>query len=73
VGSGPGLATFDVSLLKDFRLTERRLLQLRGEFFNIFNRPNFELPNGSRGHAAFGTISDSKDGRMIQIGLRIIY
>lgn len=74
VGSGPGLVNCDFSLLKDFRFREGRYLQLRGEFFNAFNRANFGLPNGSRGAAAFGRISGTvTEGRVIQIGLRLVY
>jgi hypothetical protein len=34
----------DFSITKNTRLTERLNLQLRAEFFNIFNHPNFALP-----------------------------
>ena len=41
---GPGLTNVDFSITKNTRLTERLNLQLRAEFFNIFNHPNFALP-----------------------------
>jgi hypothetical protein len=42
---GPGLANVDLSLVKDTALGgERRSLQFRAEFFNVFNHPNFGLP-----------------------------
>jgi hypothetical protein len=57
---GPGYANVDFSITKNTRLTERLNLQLRVEFFNIFNHPNFALPantiipgyidNGTPGH-----------------------
>jgi len=43
--TGPGLATWDVSFLKDTRLRERLNLQLRAELFNILNHANFNSPN----------------------------
>ncbi len=43
--TGPGLATWDFSMLKDTTLHERLSLQLRGELFNILNRANFNTPN----------------------------
>jgi hypothetical protein len=43
---GPGFWNIDFSLTKDTRLTERLNLQLRAEFFNIFNHPQFALPGG---------------------------
>jgi hypothetical protein len=73
VGFGPGANTTNLSLLKNFRIREKSYAQFRGEFFNLFNRPNFGLPNPSRGSAAFGTISGAAAGRFLQVGLRIVY
>ncbi len=45
---GPSFKEFNFSLFKDTQLTEHVNLQLRAEFFNLFNHPNFanpELPN----------------------------
>lgn len=39
---GPGFTNWDFSVSKSWRLTERMHLQLRGEFFNILNHPNFD-------------------------------
>lgn len=69
---GPGLATVDVSLLKDTRITERVGLEIRGEFFNAFNHPNFGNPNGTLGSATFGRVtSTTTDPRRIQLGARL--
>ena len=42
---GPGYANLDFSISKNTQITERLGLQLRAEFFNLFNHPNFALPN----------------------------
>ncbi len=42
---GPGLATWDFSVLKDLPLKERAHVQFRAEFFNLLNRANFNTPN----------------------------
>ncbi len=42
---GPVFWNLDFALTKDTRITERLSLQLRAEFFNIFNHPNFALPD----------------------------
>src|SRR6185437_10043939 len=42
---GPGLATWDASLLKDTRIRERATLQFRAEIFNLLNRANFNTPS----------------------------
>jgi hypothetical protein len=42
---GPGFWNIDFSLAKNTKLYENLNLQLRFEFFNIFNHPNFALPS----------------------------
>ena len=42
---GPHFWNLDFAVNKTTALTERVNLQLRAEFFNIFNHPNFALPN----------------------------
>ncbi len=42
---GPGLATFDFSLIKKVSFGENLNLEFRSEFFNLFNRPNFGVPD----------------------------
>jgi hypothetical protein len=42
---GPGYSNFDFSLTKNTQVTDRLGVQFRAEFFNIFNHPNFALPN----------------------------
>jgi len=47
-----GFRNFDFSLGKNFHFGEAMRLQLRAEFFNIFNHPNFANPYG--GQNGFG-------------------
>ncbi|MGA8312496.1 MAG: TonB-dependent receptor, partial [Terriglobales bacterium] len=42
---GPHFWNVDFAVSKNTQLFERANLQLRAEFFNIFNHPNFALPN----------------------------
>ena len=42
---GPGLATINFGLMKNFRFKESRRFQLRWELFNAFNRVNLRRPN----------------------------
>ncbi len=42
---GPGFKNVDFSAFKNFGLTERAKIQFRAEFFNLFNTPQFNLPN----------------------------
>jgi hypothetical protein len=60
---GPNYWNADFSVSKSTPLFEGLNLQLRAEFFNIFNHPNFALPNGSitPGVGPIGTISQTPD------------
>jgi len=42
---GPHFWNLDFAVSKETRLSERLTLQLRAELFNIFNHPNFALPD----------------------------
>ncbi len=51
---GPDMVNFDFSAYKTFRLGERFGLEFRAELFNIFNHPNFNLPNVGSGGGSSG-------------------
>jgi hypothetical protein len=56
---GPGTKNVDFSVFKNIKLTEgKSTLQLRSEFFNIFNTPQFNNPNATVG-GGFGTITSA--------------
>ncbi len=70
----PGRTNVDFSVFKEFPVTERIRLQFRSEFFNIFNHPQFDLPNTNIGTDVAGTISGTVGTpRDIQFGLRIVF
>jgi hypothetical protein len=46
--TGPGIAQLDLTLSKRFRITESANMELRSEFYNIFNRANFANPSNVR-------------------------
>ena len=70
---GPGLMNFDLSLLREFRFTERARMELRGEFFNALNHTNFNLPGRVFGGAGFGVISGAGPARQVQVGARMTF
>lgn len=70
---GPGFQNVNMSLLKNTRLTERFNLQFRAEAFNLFNHPNFNLPDNFLGSPTFGRISSARDPRHIQFGLKLLF
>jgi Carboxypeptidase regulatory-like domain len=76
---GPGLATWDFSVIKDTPIHERLNLQFRAEIFNLLNRANFNTPNlivftptGVSGTAGAIT-STSTTSRQVQFGLKLIW
>jgi hypothetical protein len=44
---GPGLANLDLGIFRAFRLSERFVLQFRGEAFNATNTPHFNNPGAN--------------------------
>jgi hypothetical protein len=49
----------DFAVQRQFRLNERMSLRFRGEFFNIFNHPNFGPPNNQLTSSLFGYATQS--------------
>jgi hypothetical protein len=43
----PFQTRFDVSLFKNFKITERVALKFQADAFNTFNHPSFDAPNGN--------------------------
>jgi hypothetical protein len=70
---GPGYKSVDFSIFKNFQVTEGLRIQFRTEFFNAFNFSNYNGPNGTVTSGTFGVITDEKDAREIQFGLRITF
>jgi hypothetical protein len=76
---GPGLNNLDFSLLKNVPFHhEGRRLEIRFEFFNVFNIPHFDLPGRTFDTSALGVVQSaneygSKPPRQIQLGLKYIF
>jgi hypothetical protein len=71
---GPGRTNLDASLFKNFRVRERFDVQFRGESFNVFNHPQFALPNATIGSGSVGTITSIVGNpRQMQVALRLVF
>jgi len=70
---GPGLATVNLSIVKNTRFTERLNVQFRAEFFNIGNRTNFNLPDNFVGSPTFGQVTSAQDPRRTQLALKFLF
>jgi hypothetical protein len=70
---GPGYQNVNASLVKNTSLTERVNLQIRAEFFNLFNHVNFNLPDNFFGSPTFGRILSAQSPRHIQFGVKLLF
>jgi Carboxypeptidase regulatory-like domain len=70
---GPGINNFDLSLLKDTRISERISAQFRAEFFNVFNHAQFMNPSGNFSSSAFGMVLSARDPRIGQVAMKILF
>lgn len=81
--TGPGLADFDLSLFKNTAVTEGKSLQLRAEFFNLFNRSNYGPPNTAVYSLSTTAVAPNPSAglitttatfpRQIQLGLKFLF
>jgi len=70
---GAPLVTTDATLEKTLKITERWKFDLRGEFYNLLNHANFNIPGFTFGAADFGVVSSARPGRTVQIALRLSF
>jgi outer membrane receptor protein involved in Fe transport len=66
---GPGAENVDLSLFKSFAIGGDRRIELRGEFFNAFNHPNFANPAADYSNPlGFGKVTSTVGNpRQIQV------
>jgi Carboxypeptidase regulatory-like domain/TonB-dependent Receptor Plug Domain len=76
----PGLDLWDLSAIKNLKLSERFAVQLRGEFFNAFNHTNFGAPSLNGGgigtntdFSNYGQVVAAHDPREIQLGGKLTF
>jgi len=69
----PNFAETDVALYKDNRIRENVNLQLRFEFYNIFNRPNLTNVDANPVDATFGKALSQQLPRWMQIGAKVTF
>jgi hypothetical protein len=72
--TGPGEFLSDMSIFKNFQITERVKAQFQAEFFNVFNHPVLNKPNNCidcSGGGIINTLEPDTLMRQFQIGLRV--
>jgi hypothetical protein len=73
---GPGMANFDMALLKNLRITESKSLQFRLEAFNVFNHAQFFGPqsvDGNISSGTFGQVVSAAAPRLVQAGAKFTF
>ncbi len=75
---GPGTKAFSLSVYRSFKYKERLSLRLGASAANLFNHPNYGLPDLGLGDGGYGTITrlqtaEGSGPRAIQLGGRITF
>ncbi len=72
---GDGIDSLDLSIAKITPITEKLHMQLRGDFFNFLNRPQFAAPaTSSATSSGFGKITSQANlPRQVQVELKLIF
>jgi hypothetical protein len=71
---GDGTRNFDVAFAKKTAIQEKFTFEFRGEIFNIFNSPRFQVPDTNSSSSGFGRASvQINKPRTIQFGLKLTF
>lgn len=74
--AGPGIANSDLALLKNFRLSESKSMQIRVEAFNFVNHAQFygaAAVGGNISSPSFGKIVSAADPRLLQAAVKFYF
>ena len=70
---GPGYQKWDMSIFKNFTISEHTSMQFRLETFNTLNHTNWASIGASIGSSTFGQVTAARDPRIVQLGLKLYY
>ena len=70
---GPGIVNTDFGMSKRIPITESIAVELRGEFFNIFNHTQFSNPSGNFSSSLFGVVTGARDPRIGQVSAKFYW
>jgi hypothetical protein len=73
---GPGMFNTDLALLRNFQISESKVLQFRLETFNLFNHAQFFGPaavNGNVDSRLFGQVVNAAPPRLMQVALKYTF
>ena len=72
---GPGLSNLDLSLFKNFAISEKIKTELRLQAYNAPNTPHFGQPNSNFSNGNFGQITTTLPFtyRQVELGRRVTF
>jgi hypothetical protein len=70
---GPASVNVDAALSRQFYIREHQRLELRFEFFNLFNHPNFSNPDNNLQDNTFGQILGDAGPRILQFAAKYTF
>jgi hypothetical protein len=62
-----------MAFTKTTAITEHTAIELRAEFFNIFNHAEYTNPDTNLANPTFGQVTSTFDPRIIQFGARFTF
>jgi hypothetical protein len=69
-----GLTQLDMTLKKNFRITESTFVEFRTEAFNLLNHATFSAPNATIGSASAGIVTSTlNSNRILQFALKLSF
>jgi len=74
--TGPGEFLSDMSIFKNFTITETVKAQFQAEFFNVFNHPIYANPNtciDCSGNGIINSLEANSQMRQFQVGFRVTF
>jgi hypothetical protein len=73
VVDGPGFNRLDVGIFRNFKITRGATFTLRGEGFNVLNHTNWGSVGTTATSSTFGTITATRDPRILQVAGKISF
>jgi hypothetical protein len=69
--TAPGLWDTDFAIYKVVEIKEGVRLQIRGQFYNVFNHAALGAPNGTLSSVNFGKILSTGNPRLVELGAHL--
>jgi hypothetical protein len=73
IADGPGYNRLDIGVFRNFKVYKGSVFQLRGEGFNILNHTNWGTVGTTATSSTFGTITATRDPRILQVAGKITF